>query len=268
MNAVSAMMFLCDQDNKSATASWSQFIKAHPCMAPSINLVDSPDTNEHSYHYIAESEKKVTALSLSPGLEFLCKHKTGAKANANKEKFLGFIHSFKQQYAVSSGPDLGKRASCADLQIVASTESQHVAKIQKVLQVTLARNVSRVTSHVDGAVKAINADINNIYHGVTGVGDMQVKIQDEVKKVSKEVKKGNQVSAQTSEFLQQQLWEAQAANERQRHVISELNKQIRKQQSTPETANERLIIATLDSLKKDVAILKTNVATIMSAIAP
>ena len=90
VNAVSAMMVLCEKDNNSAKTAWCQFIKAHPCMIPTADLVTSSGDVELSYKYVSDHGRTTTALSISPGLEYLCQHKGGCEMLVN----IGQISTF------------------------------------------------------------------------------------------------------------------------------------------------------------------------------
>ena len=99
VNAVSAIMALCNQELRSAENTWSLFMKAHSCMQPKKNILELSGGNEHAYSYATKRGKETVALSISPGLEYLCQYKGGTKAIANKEVFLRFIRSFDQQHS-------------------------------------------------------------------------------------------------------------------------------------------------------------------------
>ena len=278
-------MSLCEQDNQSAKASWSQFMKAHQCMVPTTNIANSSDMGHFSYFYKARAGRETVALSISPGLEYLCKHKTGVKADANKEKFLELIHTFQQSPSATSASKLGKRPYTAQDDELNDTTSVCTSQ-RKILEFRFKRNAALITAHVDGAMQTIKTDMKTIGDGVgekqddikrevqkvndqfTGVGVMQTKIENEVKRVGNEVKKSNQASIQNVEFYQQQLLKAEEANERQRYTISELNKQLKKQQSSQgsTTADGKMIMASLDSLKKENAAMRAAQATNAAAM--
>ena len=271
VNAASAMMVLCDQDHRSAMATWSQFSKAHPCMKPTTNLVDASEVAEFSYTYVSDYGRTNTALSISPGLEYLCQHKGGTKAAANKEKFLELIHFFKQQQAVPTGSNLGKRAGTDD-QLDAPDDSQAVVKIQRVLDVSLDKTVARVNSTVRGAVTAINTEIKNVGDGVlkvseqfTGVEAKQTELKNDLERVSNEVKNANKLAR----YYHEQLVISNTANERQRYTISELNKKVDMLQRNPtnSNANELIIIAELKTVKQDNAAMKTAQAALEAKVA-
>jgi len=264
VNAVSAMMVLCEKDNNSAKTAWCQFSKAHPCMKPTTDLVDASEVAEFSYTYVSDHGRTNTALSISPGLEYLCQHKGGTKAAANKEKFLQLIHSFKQQQAAPTGSNLGKRAG-ADDSLDTPYDSQAIIKIQRVLDVSLDNTVARVNSTVKGAVTSINTEIKNVGDGVlkvsekfTGVEEKQTELKNDFGRVSSEFKKANQIA----KYYHEQLVLSNAANERQRYIISELNKKLDVLQRNPtsSTANELIIIEELKTVKQANAALETKVA--------
>ena len=264
VNAVSAIMSLCEQEQRSAENSWSLFMKAHSCMKPTKKISDYPSGNEYAYSYPTARGKETVALSISPGLEYLCQHKGGTKAAANKEKFLQLIHSFKQQQAAPTGSNLGKRAG-ADDSLDAPDDSQAIVKIQRVLDVSLDNTVARVNSTVKGAVTSINTEIKNVGDGVlkvsekfTGVEEKQTELKNDFGRVSSEFKKANQIA----KYYHEQLVLSNAANERQRYIISELNKKLDVLQRNPtsSTANELIIIDELKTVKQANAALETKVA--------
>ena len=266
VNAVSAVMFLCDQDNKSAKATWNQFTNAHPCVIPTTNIIDSSDAVEFSYLYPSVHGKKTTALSFSPGLEYLCQHKGGTKAAANKEKFLQLIHSFKQQQAAPTGSNLGKRAG-ADDSLDTPYDSQAIIKIQRVLDVSLDNTVARVNSTVKGAVTSINTEIKNVGDGVlkvsekfTGVEEKQTELKNDFGRVSSEFKKANQIA----KYYHEQLVLSNAANERQRYIISELNKKLDVLQRNPTSSTVKQANAALETKVAEMHAMLTTIIGVMT----
>jgi len=261
------------------------FVKAHPCMEHTKDIMELSHVDEHAYSYVTKNGRDSIALSIYPGLEYLCQHKGGAKAAANKEKFLELIQSFKQPQSAATGSKLGKRPYTAQDDELNDTTSVCTSQ-RKILEFRFKRNAALITAHVDGAMQTIKTDMKTIGDGVgekqddikrevqkvndqfTGVGVMQTKIENEVKRVGNEVKKSNQASIQNVEFYQQQLLKAEEANERQRYTISELNKQLKKQQSSQgsATADGKMIMASLDSLKKENAAMRAAQATNAAAM--
>ena len=281
VTAVSAIMHPCEQEQHTAEKSWSRFQKTHPCMIPTTNTINASGPDEFAYVYITKNGRQTAALSISPGLEYLCQNKGGVKADANKEKFLELIHDFQQPRSSTPGSKLGKRPYTAQDDELNDTTSVCTSQ-RKILEFRFKRNAALITAHVDGAMQTIKTDMKTIGDGVgekqddikrevqkvndqfTGVGVMQTKIENEVKRVGNEVKKSNQASIQNVEFYQQQLLKAEEANERQRYTISELNKQLKKQQSSQgsATADGKMIMASLDSLKKENAAMRMTMESL------
>ena len=249
-------------------------MKAHPCMIPMTKTMNSSDTNELTYVYITAHGRQTAALSISPGLEYLCQNKGGIKANTNKERFLELINSLKSPQPVShvvpAESVLGKRAGTDD-QLDAPDDSQAVVKIQRVLDVSLDKTVARVNSTVRGAVTAINTEIKNVGDGVlkvseqfTGVEAKQTELKNDLERVSNEVKNANKLAR----YYHEQLVISNTANERQRYTISELNKKVDMLQRNPtnSNANELIIIAELKTVKQANAALEAKVADMHSML--
>jgi len=114
-------------------------------------------------------------------------------------------------------------------------------------------------------VTSINTEIKNVGDGVlkvsekfTGVEEKQTELKNDFGRVSSEFKKANQIA----KYYHEQLVLSNAANERQRYIISELNKKLDVLQRNPtsSTANELIIIDELKTVKQANAALETKVA--------
>ena len=81
-------------------------MKGNACMQPKRDILQHSEAYEHVYSYVTKHGNKTVALSISPGLEYLCQKKGGPNASANRERFLELIDSFKQQTASSPEPIL------------------------------------------------------------------------------------------------------------------------------------------------------------------
>ena len=106
---------------------------------------------------------------------------------------------------------------------------------------------------------AINTEIKNVGDGVlkvsekfTGVEEKQTELKNDFGRVSSEFKKANQIA----KYYHEQLVLSNAANERQRYIISELNKKLDVLQRNPTSS----IIEDLKTVKQANAALETKVA--------
>jgi len=211
VNAVSAVMALCDQDNNSAKVSWGIFMKGNACMQPKRDILQHSEAYEHVYSYVTKHGNKTVALSISPGLEYLCQNKGGPKANANKEKFLELINTFKQQNAGSSASILGKRPAyrqgyhlpeapggpdqSSELSMVHMQAFQVMANGFKSVQVQHHMQVTGELGLIKGEVATVNGGLGLLNGKVAGVETAITNVKgdviNEVKSVHAEVKKGN-----------------------------------------------------------------------------
>lgn len=273
------MMLLCDQDNASAKVSWTLFAKKYVCMQPKKELLNRLETNEHAYAYTTANGQKTVALSISPGLEYLCQNKGGPKANANKEKFLGLINSFKQQNSASSVKTvLGKRPGYSELNAPVGPEQPAelpLVQLQAIQQMT--KNQLQIKSGID----IIQSGQMQIHDKVTGVGNEMVSFKGEMLKevasLRDEVKQGNDrikylekqlrekdqklLDAEVTRVQENQknhtlLSEEREVNKRQRYQISQLHKQLNGHVILPDKVKKigedtAKILSKVDAIQKD-----------------